>query len=296
MSQLSEILSYSIQQLHSYLSKNKIEAYRLYHESSGPYPITIDIYKTDAVIHIFERVPDDFIEELENELKDLLGIKSFFYKDRTGRSAGKPVEITEHKEITVQEYGHTFSINLTDYLDVGLFLDHRETRRFVESKSKNKVILNTFAYSGSFSVYAAAGGATKTHSVDLSRTYCEWIKKNLALNGFPPEKNWVYKMDTLEFFHYAKRKGLSFDIIIIDPPTFSKNKGSTFSVQRDYPALINGALNLLQPGAFIIFSNNCTDFILDKKKLQPCTIREETKFIPPDFEGASPHKCFIITK
>lgn len=296
MSELQKILSAELKRLKPYLTKNKIEAYRLYHESTGPYPIVIDIYKDNAVIHIFERVPEDFIEELEAELKNLLAITDFFYKDRTEKTAGTPLEKGPHKEITVQEYGHTFSLNLSDYLDTGLFLDHRETRRWIESQSKNKIVLNTFAYTGSFSIYAAAGGAKKTHSVDLSKTYCEWIKKNLALNGFPPEENWVYKMDTLEFFRYAKRKQLSFDIIIIDPPTFSKNKGANFSVRRDYPELINGALELLNPNGFIVFSNNCHDFVLEKRKLRPCEVLEETTLIPPDFEGAAPHQCFIIHK
>ncbi len=287
-------LQSSLEHLKPYLEKNKIEAYRLY--NCEEFPLAIDIYKDKAVIHMFAEIPADMIEEIEVELKSLLQITEFFYKDRSGRGAGSAAGGIEQKELTVEEYGHKFLLNLSDYLDTGLFLDHRETRSYIESLSKDKIVLNTFAYTGSFSIYAAAGGATKTHSVDLSKTYCEWIKKNLALNAQSEEKNWVYKMDTLEFFRYAKRKKLDFDIIIIDPPTFSKNKGDTFSVARDYPALLNAALELLRPDGFIIFSNNCRDFMMDKKKLLPCKITEETKWIAPDFANANLHRCWIIRK
>lgn len=276
----------------TFKAKNQLDAYRLYNGKS--LPLAIDIYKDNAVIHLFDSVPKKMKNEIEADLKER-GIKHFFYKDRSGRGAGIPLK-ADRKEVIVEEYGHKFLINLSDYLDTGLFLDHRETRKFIASKSKNKIVLNTFAYTGSFTIYAAAGGASKTYSVDLSKTYCEWIKKNLALNKIPPESNWVYKMDTLEFFRYARRKKLLFDIIIIDPPTFSKNKGATFSVARDYPALLNAALDLLNPNGFILFSNNCRDFYMDKTLLQPCRIREEKSLIAHDFAISNPHKCFIISQ
>ncbi len=294
MHSIQSILKTRYEILLPYLEKNKIEAYRLYHPQSGPWPVAVDIYQDNAVVHFFGPIPETFIDELESALKSLLNIREFFYKDRSGKGAGVAVGEAQGKEITVEEYGHKFALNLSDYLDTGLFLDHRETRLWVESQSKDKVVLNTFAYTGSFTIYAAAGGATKTYSVDLSRTYTDWIKKNLELNGLPLEKNWTYKMDTLEFFRYAKRKGITFDIIIIDPPTFSKNKGENFSVERDYPALLNGALDLLNPDGFIVFSNNCKDFHLDPKKIIPCKVRQEFKLIPPDFEGVEPHHCYIV--
>lgn len=255
--------------------------------------LAIDLYKDKAVVHVFGEMPDK--EALEQELREEARVTGFFYKDRRGKGAGDPVK-TVHEEIIVTENGHRFLINLSDYLDVGLFLDHRETRQWIGSQSKGKQVLNTFAYTGSFSVYAAAGGAEKTTSVDLSETYCEWIKENLRLNNLPPEKNWVYKMDTLEFFRYAKRKSLSYDIIIIDPPTFSKNKGKTFSVERDYPELINGALALLRPGGFILFSNNCTDFYLDARRLNPCHVEELKHLKAPDFDGWFSHWAYRIER
>lgn len=263
------------------------EAYRLLRTDE----LAVDIYKDMAVVHVFEGMPNK--SNFEAEIRKQVPVRKFFYKDRRGKGAGEAVKAS-HQETVVEENGHKFLINLSDYLDVGLFLDHRETRKWIESQSAGKQVLNTFAYTGSFSVYAACGGAEKTTSVDLSGIYCEWIKKNLALNELPPEKNWVYKMDTLEFFRYAKRKGLRYDIIIIDPPTFSKNKGQTFSVERDYPTLLNGALELLNPDGFILFSNNCTGFDLDESKLPPCHVEDMDELHAPDFEGWFSHWCFVI--
>lgn len=266
----------------------KHEAYRLLRTRD----LAVDIYKDKAIVHVFGQMPNK--PELEGQIRKQVPVTGFFYKDRRGKGAGEP-EKAPHETTIVEENGHCFLINLSDYLDVGLFLDHRETRKWIESQSEGKQVLNTFAYTGSFSVYAAAGGAEKTTSVDLSKTYCDWIKKNLALNDFPEEKNWVYKMDTLEFFRYAKRKNLRYDIIIIDPPTFSKNKGKTFSVERDYPLLINGALELLTPSGFILFSNNLTSFHIDRNRLAPCHVEELKNLHAPDFEGWFSHWAFKIT-
>ncbi len=294
MNSVSEILTRRLEKLQPYINTAQLEAYRLYQPTNGPWAVAIDIYQNSAVVHIFREVPPHFMDDMEATLKKLLNIEEFFYKDRTGKGAGIPLGTAEKREMIAVEYGHKFALNLSDYIDTGLFLDHRETRHFIESQSKGKLVLNTFAYTGSFSIYAAAGGAEKTFSVDLSKNYCEWIKKNLELNDLPPEKNWVYKMDTLEFFRYAKRKEMKFDIIIIDPPTFSQNKGTNFSVERDHPAMLNSALELLNPDGFILFSNNCRDFILNKEKLSPCTVREEKTLIPLDFKESVPHHCYII--
>jgi len=317
---ISAILYKSYQKRKKYVFENSLEAYRLLHLEESFLPIAIDIYKENAVIHLFQKIEPETIDQLRDALEKLLHIESFFFKNRTKEEMDFPGVAA--KKITIHEYGHEFLINLSDYLDTGLFLDHRETRKWIQTESKNKKVLNTFAYTGSFSVYAAAGGAEKTFSVDLSKTYCEWIKENLELNHLPPEKNWVYKMDTLEFFKYARKKNMMFDIIIIDPPTFSKNKGKHFSVQKDHPELLNRALEILEPGGFILFSNNCKTFRLEKNKIgadsEPgsdarsyedapshmttstntlaLTITEKKDTIPPDFPGLKPHHCFIIAK
>lgn len=256
-------------------------------------PVAVDIYKDNAVIHVFDVLDEDMRKSLEESLKKVVGAQYFFYKNRTKEDIQLPSSAP--KEITINEYGNKFLINLSDYLDTGIFLDHRETRKWIGSLARGKAVLNTFAYTGSFSVYAAQGGAKLTHSVDLSKTYCEWMKKNFELNKMDLKQNWVLRMDTREYFKYARKKRLSFDIIIIDPPTFSRNKGYSFSVQRDHPELINEALSLLNPGGFILFSNNYTEFSLQENKLSHCEVRPKLDTLPPDFEDTQAHQCFVIT-
>jgi 23S rRNA (cytosine1962-C5)-methyltransferase len=275
------------------LLSNETTAYRLIN-SNYRLPVSVDIYQDNAVIHVFSQVEVSLLKELEQALCNQLQINSFFYKNRTKEVFDLPVSAP--KKIIQPEYGHQFRVNLSEYLDTGLFLDHRETRRWLAGLSHDKTVLNTFAYSGSFSVYSAAAGAAKTFSVDISRVYCNWIKENLELNNLSLEKNWIFKMDTLEFFRYAKKKQLTFDIIIIDPPTFSKNKGQSFSVQKGHPALINGALELLSSSGFILFSTNFKEFKMQQKDLRPSRVEEKMDSIPPDFAGSQPHRCFIISK
>lgn len=285
------MLAENFKTLRPYILKNNIEAYRILN-CSPEIPVAVDIYKDNAVIHVFGALNEDQRKNLEESLKRVVGAQYFFYKNRTKEDIKLPQSAP--KEIIINEYGNKFLINLSDYLDTGIFLDHRETRKWIAAQSRGKTVLNTFAYTGSFSVYAAKGGAKLTHSVDLSKTYCEWTKKNFELNKIPLKQNWVLKMDTREYFKYARKKRLAFDIIIIDPPTFSRNKGKSFSVQRDHPELINEAHSLLTPTGFILFSNNYTEFSLQKNKLDPCTVQEKSDTLPPDFLGSQTHRCFII--
>jgi len=290
---ISEILHASIEKRVNYVRHGRLEAYRLLDVHETDLPLAIDIYKDNAVLHLYGKINDKTRIELESALEKLLHIRSFFYKNRSGENIKLPK--VQPKKIVIEEYSHKFLINLSDYQDTGLFLDHRETRKWIASQCKNKTVLNTFAYTGSFSVYAAKAGAQKTFSVDLSKTYCDWIRENFQLNQINLERNWIYKMDTLEFFSYAMRKSFSFDIIIIDPPTFSRNKGKSFSVEKDHPVLINTALKLLKPGGFILFSNNRQDFRLNKEKLLRCKVRNfQLETIPSDFTNLKTHYCFLI--
>ncbi len=292
--------------------KNNFDACRLYDKEDFELPVGIDIYKEHAVIFLFAEIHQAIIKQIEDFLRKNFKIKDFFYKNKikNGENIAIPVtaiapnsttpastssQDTSSQIITIREYGHLFSINLSDYLDTGIFLDHRETRHWIEKQSSGKTVLNLFAYTGSFSIYAAKGGAAKTYSVDLSQTYCDWMKENLALNHLSPEKNWVFKMDTFEFFKYAQRKKLSFDIIIIDPPTFSRHKGKSFSVERDHPLLINTALELLAPNGMILFSNNKRGFKIKKNELTPCRIKNiKQQTWPEDFSDRETHHCFLI--
>ena len=292
---INELITHNLQEIGPYLSKNKLTAYRLIaSDAQKLFLMTVDIYQDNAVVYVFGYTAPEIFSELEQSLKTILRVNTFFYKDKSKENLNLPK--SPAKKLIQKEYDNRFLVNLSDYLDTGLFLDHRETRKWIAGQSQSKTMLNTFAYSGSFSVYAAKAGAIKTYSVDISSVYCEWTKENLALNNLSLETNWVYKMDSLEFFRYAKRKSLVFDIIIIDPPTFSKNKNKSFSVQKDHPALINGALEVLSDSGFILFSNNYREFRIAQKDLQPCFVSEKQDTIPPDFSGTRPHRCFIIKK
>jgi 23S rRNA (cytosine1962-C5)-methyltransferase len=290
-----------------------------------------------AVLQIYqEKLPAGMLDGLKALLRTDFGLEGFYEKGRfkkedgkgepagtisgqstpaqNERKSGAATETMEKQEadksgaveMIIHEYGHQFIVNLNQYLDTGIFLDHRETRRRVERQAAGLTVLNLFAYTGSFSVYAAAGGAAMTHTVDLSKTYCDWARRNLTLNGFPDDRHWIYRMDTFEFYKYAARKNLRFDLIIIDPPTFSRNKDSNFSVQRDQYKLIAGAAALLNPGGQILFSNNCLDFQMDRQMKEEFNIQNiQNETIPLDFWvdtinpnwWASPnqiHNCFLI--
>jgi 23S rRNA (cytosine1962-C5)-methyltransferase len=289
---ITDLVIHNLEEIKPYLLKNKINAYRLVNNTRKGFPLTVDIYQDNAVVHVFNCIEPGIFKELEHVLNTVLHIKSFFYKKNSSDNFSLPN--SPPKKIILEEYGNRFLINLSDYLDTGLFLDHRETRKWIASLSRNKTILNTFAYSGSFTVSAANAGALKTYSVDISSAYCEWIKENLALNGLSTDKNWVYRMDSLEFIKYSKKKNLIFDIIIIDPPTFSKNKGKSFSVQKDHPKLINTALEVLSPFGFILFSCNYREFRMALKELPTGVIKEKSDTVPLDYSGTQPHRCFII--
>ena len=335
------------QRRQSYIQSNRIEAFRLISQEELEMPVAVDCYGESVeckaqseklggrgrggifdsgagvgVLQVYdEQVDRESVEALKDVLREDFGVEVFFEKRRyrvkdAPESGGDLREAPVEK--IVSEYGHKFILNLNNYLDTGLFLDHRETRRRVEQMVRSLVagvggdgpgvqVLNLFAYTGSFSVYAAAGGAAMTHTVDLSKTYCDWARRNLELNGFAADRHWIYRMDALEYYRYAARKGLTFDLVIIDPPTFSRNKDSNFSVQRDHQQLIEGAASLLRPGGQIIFSNNCLDFQMSPNIERNFTVRNiQSETIPQDFwidtvnneywgEQNQIHNCYLIT-
>ena len=214
----------------------------------------------------------------------------------------------------VQEQGQLFRVDLTTYLDTGLFFDHRTLRSTVRDTCSKKRVLNLFCYTASFSVYAAQGNAGFVESVDLSNTYLDWAKENMMLNGFSDKKHYLYtRADCMRFLQEkavaAKSGKLEpaelYDIIILDPPTFSNSKNTTdiLDINRDWPQLVKDCLNILAPGGTLYFSTNSERIKFDQKKIPPktaagfdfvCTeITAQT--IPFDFEGKKPHKVWKFT-
>jgi 23S rRNA (cytosine1962-C5)-methyltransferase len=211
---------------------------------------------------------------------------------------GQYQKLDEQKnEFIVMESGLQFIVNLSDYLDTGLFLDHRITRQMVRELSIGKRVLNLFCYTGSFSVYAVAGGATKVVSVDLSRTYLNWTDRNIAVNfpGDAPHQS--VHADVLQYLKQVPAG--SFDLIVMDPPTFSNSKRMEdfLDIQKDHVGLISDCLNILSEDGILFFSTNYTKFELEKEKIPAKEIRDITRQTTPfDFAGKLKRQCFRIVK
>ena len=184
------------------------------------------------------------------------------------------------------------SVNFDEYLDTGLFLDHRQTRALVRGESQGKRMLNLFCYTGSFSVYAAAGGATDTVSVDLSNTYLEWTRTNLSRNGFKDSGRHRTVRDESRAFleHRARRRETPFDLVVVDAPTFSRSAKSEtpWDVQQDHAGLLELVAQNLVPGGVVYFSTNFRRFALDADRLaERYAVREITaRTVPEDFRNA----------
>ncbi len=195
----------------------------------------------------------------------------------------------------VKENGLLFWVNLDDYLDTGLFLDHRDTRLLVREESKQKRVLNLFAYTGSFSVYAAAGGASLVTTVDLSNTYLDWAKRNMLSNGFEGPSYQFERADVKQWLSTIPSH--SYDLIVMDPPTFSNSKkmNEVLDIQVDHVNLIRSCMRLLSENGVLFFSTNYTGFKLDTGALSSYVIKDITRATTPfDFEGRLKRVCFRI--
>ncbi len=229
-------------------------------------------------------------------------------KHQKGLSQYEKVENTQVIGGLVQEQGQLFKIDLTSYLDTGLFFDHRPLRTIIRDTAAKKSVLNLFCYTGSISVYAAAGNAKRVESVDLSNTYLSWAKENFQLNGFDDRNRYIFSRD--DVFHFLDEKLASenpedrYDIIVLDPPTFSNSKMSqnTLDINRHWPELVTKCLNLLNPMGTLYFSTNSRRLVFDTKLLPQATdeglVIQTTditsKTIPNDFAGTNPHKAFEL--
>lgn len=219
----------------------------------------------------------------------------------------------------INECGQLFKIDLSSYLDNGLFFDHRPLRNTVRDICSNKSVLNLFCYTGSFSVYAASGNAKCVESVDLSNTYLDWARENMAQNGFDDKKKYIFtRADCIAFLQEKavaqkaviagtataeqKKVAQTYDIIILDPPTFSnsKNTNNVLDINRDWPQLVKDCLNILNPGGTLYFSTNSERLKFDATAVPPQTISGATfictditaETIPNDYAGSKPHRCW----
>jgi 23S rRNA (guanine2445-N2)-methyltransferase / 23S rRNA (guanine2069-N7)-methyltransferase len=286
-----------------------ITCFRLYERDIPEIPLVVDRY--DDALHIaeFERPHDrtaaehaDWLDLMVRTAADALEVPrdAVFLKHRERQRGDSQYErfSDEHAVRTVEEGGLKFLVNLSDYLDTGLFLDHRITRGMVRDAAAGKRFLNLFAYTGSFTVYAAAGGATETTTVDLSANYLEWAEENLRINGLAGPQHRFVREDSLEFVHRLGRKD-EFDLAVVDPPTFSNSKRLDYDwdVQRDHAVLLNKLIEHMSPGGVIYFSTNSRRFKLDEDTLAGVSIREISKqTVPEDFRNKRIHRCWRLIK
>lgn len=298
----------SYRHLRKWAKRTYTDCFRIYDRDIPRFPVAIDFYAGRFCVHYFSRGKDtdepapELKEEVTNALCALFGVTiPMIYwrtraKSKETRQYEKVAAINEY--FTAYEYGVKFRINLIDYIDTGLFLDHRETRKLIASISTGKRVLNLFAYTCSFSVHAAMAGATYTKSVDMSNTYTAWGRENFILNGLPTRNNEVVRADCLKFMDDEIRSGIRYDIIIIDPPTLSRSKkmDQMFDIQVDYISLINKSIALLNPRGMIFFSTNSRKFIFDNDAISRCRIEEIShKTRPIDFHDPKIHRCWKIT-
>ncbi len=289
--------------------KQQLACFRVYDVDLPEFPFIIDVYKD--MIYVAEYKSKHKLSEEEYELwlttsleiiQKVFGVgKENVYLKLRERQKGEQQynKLTqEKKELIVDENGLSFIVNLSDYLDTGLFLDHRLTRKMVKEMSEDKRVLNLFSYTGSFTVYAAAGHAKKITTVDLSKTYINWAKRNLTYNKlYDDTKHEFIQEDVLRYLKTVSPN--SYDLIILDPPTFSNSKKmeDIFDIQRDHVSVINQCLKILDENGILMFSTNYRGFELEAEKLLSQKIKDITKQTTSfDFEGKLKRKCYRIEK
>ena len=290
--------------------RQQISCYRIYENDIPEFPFGIDMYDDKLYVaeykrnhHLTEEEYETWFEESIQAIQDVLSIapENIFIKQRQ-RKAGRQGQYekidSSKNEFVVEENGLKFLVNLSDYLDTGLFLDHRITRQMVRENSAGKRVLNLFCYTGSFSVYAAAGGSASVTSVDLSKTYLQWAEQNMRLNGFTDASKYNFiSVDVLQYLDTLPTN--HFDLVILDPPTFSNSKRMKdfLEIQRDHVMLINQCLRAMKPGGALYFSTNYRRFKLEADQIKASGIKDITRQTTPfDFEGKLFRWCYLINK
>jgi len=289
--------------------RQNITCYRVYDDDIPEFPFSIELYEDHVYLAEYQRQHGMEEEEHENWLDLCLEVISkvlevplekIFVKQRQ-RKASRQEQYEklsfESHEMVVKEADLSFKVNLSDYLDTGLFLDHRITRGMVRDSVAGKKVLNLFCYTGSFSVYAAAGGASEVTSVDLSKTYLAWAEENMKLNNFDVSKHKFVHADVLQYLDTLP--AAAFDLVVLDPPTFSNSKRMKefLDIQRDHVTILNKVLAATKDGGVIYFSNNYRRFVLDEERILASDIKDITsQTIPFDFQQKLIRKCYKITK
>ena len=330
-------LAKNLKKQQPWADRSGISCYRLYDADMPEYAFAIDVYRTIEEVlplpagpepssiaprspgaggvltwlYVQEYAAPSEIEieavrrrrgEALSTLSDVTGVDPERVRIRTRRKTKRGEQYAKVQDSSdfhiVQEGGLKFLVNFDDYLDTGLFLDHRMTRARLRAAASGKRFLNLFAYTCTATVYAAAGGAAATTSVDMSNTYLDWAQRNFELNGLSPERNALVQADCRTWLQDEARGRERYDLIFIDPPTFSNSKRmeGVLDVDRDHPALIDDCVRLLAPGGLVVFSTNSQRFKLDESLTRRYDVVDiSTKTLPRDFErNPRIHRCFEV--
>ncbi len=306
--------------LRKWLEREGIRCYRLYDADLPEYALAVDLYQSAnpttperrfVQVQEYAAPPDIDPKAARRRLREGIGViaevlevpeQDLFFRVRQpqrGKAQYERLAQTGHFH-KVAEDELTLLVNFEDYLDTGLFLDHRETRRLIARLAADRHMLNLFGYTGVASCHAARGGARSTTTVDLSKTYLDWARRNLALNGFTGHDHQLIQANCLEWLEQARAYRGHFGLIFLDPPTFSSSKrmDGTFEVERDQVRLIRAALALLAPDGELIFSTNKRRFKLDEEALSDLDIEDiSAQTIPKDFaRHPHIHRCWRIRR
>jgi 23S rRNA (cytosine1962-C5)-methyltransferase len=305
--------------------RQSVTCYRVYDHDLPEFPFCIEIYEDKLYLAEYRRhhgmtdeEHDAWLESCLPVISEIIGIPdgNIYFRQRQRKAGryGQYEKLDSQQEFfIVKEAGLQFRVNLTDYLDSGLFLDHRITRGMVREEVKDRQVLNLFCYTGSFSVYAAAGGAAGVDSVDLSKTYLNWAEENMALNSSPAGKavnpaghpDPAASSGKYNFIHADVKQYLDelpaekYDLVVMDPPTFSNSKRMKdfLDIQRDHAELINKTLRAMKPGGILYFSTNFRKFQLETEKILAGSVKDITKATTPfDFQGKLFRWCYKIRK
>ena len=306
LEQFRATLTNNVRHLRRYPTRG-ITCFRMYERDSPDVPLIIDRY--EGRIHVFEYEREhsrnvaqqaDWLDACRDIISEVCSVppQHVYMKMRL-----KQRGLTQHEKLggsnetfEVQEDGLRFWVNLADYTDTGLFLDHRLTRQMIRKHAASKRFLNLFCYTGSFTSYAAAGGAISTTSVDLSYTYLDWAAANLELNAPPGPQHQFIRSDIREWLR-KHPVGPHYDLAFVDPPTFSNSKSTDedWDVLRDHPELLNLVRGVMSPGGVVYFSNNFRRFKLAENLLPGYAIREiSTKTVPPEYRNTRIHRCWML--
>lgn len=301
-------LGKNIKHLRKWAQRQDIEAWRMYDRDIPQYPFAADIYADHVHLQEYDTGwlmhKTDYEKWLAEVVEAVLFVtglpKEHIHVKKRQRQKGK--DQYEKTGITgtdfvIHEHGRAFWVNLDKYLDTGLFLDHRNTRQKIGNIAAGKRFLNLFAYTGSFSVYAATGGALFSETVDLSNTYLQWAQRNFELNGLDMQAHQIVRADVFQYLQKAVEDHKQFDLIVMDPPSFSNSKKmlDILDIQRDQEKLIDGSMRLLSKQGSLYFSNNLRSFTLNPVLEQRYDVNNiSRKTIPEDFRNTRIHQCWEI--